>query len=120
MRAGYHGDIREESEGNEGGEEEEEESDDDDDEDDDDLYQDEKVYKIAAEGGYDIPSVTSMPCIGCELMSKCAPGNLVEPATCVYLREWLQLDYANKEVKAVGASTTTSSSSSASSFDPTK
>lgn len=40
-------------------------------------------------------SALVMPCIGCPLISKCYPGNLVEPATCLYMKEWLSMDMSN-------------------------
>jgi len=57
---------------------------------DDDDDEVEKVYMAANSNmSYINEHFVAGPCVGCHLMPKCKPGNVIEPQTCLYFKQWL-------------------------------
>lgn len=66
------------------------------DEADDDEYDDEdeddyRVYKVVTQtSSYQNQAAMANPCMSCPMLNVCAPGNLIEPQTCIYMQQWLE------------------------------
>lgn len=61
-----------------------------DDEDDDDEEEMSKVYRVCGDQlGLVGSGLMRMPCGGCQVINDCRIGGVISPASCVYLKQWL-------------------------------